>query len=102
MRGLAVMLLLFSSGDALQCYSGMCAQGIQGLPDGVSPCSDELSLQVVTCPQGDTMCMNETGVVNSQEMKRFQCSKPDATSQQLGIENGGCNDQFTKFLRLFH
>jgi len=84
MKSLAVILLLFSSGDALQCYKGACFPGI-------SPCSDEMSLQETTCPQG-FMCMKMTGLVNSQEMKTFDCIQPNANAQQLGIEDGGCAD----------
>jgi len=85
-----VMLLLFSSGDALQCYQGQCSPG-------ASPCSDEMSLQKVTCPQGFTMCMKQTSLLNwrdeMHEMKTFGCAHPkDGPAEQLGIEDGGCAD----------
>merc|ERR1719158_713407 len=35
------------------------------------------------------MCGNQTV---STTMMVFRCMKPDATAQQLGIENGGCAD----------
>jgi len=69
MRSLAVMLLLFSSGDALQCYSGGCMA-----PQ--APCSEEMSLgpnlQKTTCSQGE-MCFKQTALLNSQEKVMFGC-----------------------------
>merc|ERR1712226_1329967 len=92
MISLAVMWLLFSSGDALKCYQWGCAPGSSGL----SPCYSSPAFlptpQEITCPQGQTMCMKQTGLLNSEAMKIFGCVQPDAIAQQLGIENGGCAD----------
>jgi len=81
-----VMLLLFSSGDALQCYQGVCVPG---------RCPDDptTSLQKITCPQGHTMCMKMTALISGYKspMMRFDCA-PALTATMLGIKDGGCAD----------